>query len=128
MNDLPRSSESKPSFTRSQPFRGKLCHRIGEPFEFDTWVSAACWGVWVVRESIATIGNAEGIFEVPAQSLSYASTDVNPRPTACLGARLGPTSTAGKGPKRRNRKEQENETNFAARSSGDTVLVLLIYG
>ena len=55
-------------------------------------------GVWVVRESIATIGNAGGIFEVPAQSLSNASTDVNPRPTACLGARLGPTSTARKGP------------------------------
>ena len=73
--------------------------------------------VWVVRESIATIGNAEGIFEVPAQSLSNASTDVNPRPTACLGARLGPTSTARKGPTRSRWKEQENETNFAARGA-----------
>ena len=80
-------------------------------------------GVRVVRESIATIGNAEGIFEVPAQSLSSASTDVNPRPTACLGARLGLTSTARKGPTIFFIKEQENETNFAAPNRGHARVV-----
>lgn len=81
--DIPRSSESKPSFTRftAAPRKsvpsdwgiGRVRH-VGE---------RGLSGVWVVRDSIATIGHADGIFDVPARPLLSASTDVNPRPTAC---------------------------------------------